>query len=221
MKTITITTAAKDVTVEVTTDPEFSSLLIREIRFTIGNALESGEQSLVASSSRGGRMKKRLLACVAAATVLIHLVASPDAWAAGVEVVVVEPAPPVVVAPAAVVVAPVVAPAPVARAAEGGALLLGLALMGAGLVLGGAGFAVLYACRSGTACYGDTTQIVGWALAAPGVVPLVVGGVIVYGVTQSNGRRASGPRGRPRLAEWGVTAGPIPGGAFAGVTVTF
>ena len=60
--------------------------------------------------------------------------------------------------------------APVRAATQGSFLLLGLGLTLGGLVLGGAGFAVLYLCREGTGCYNNTTTIVGWVLAAPGIV---------------------------------------------------
>lgn len=158
-------------------------------------------------------MVKRVTVCIAVATALVNLGATRDAWAAGGQVVVVETAPVVVVGPSP--------GAPVARAAQGGALLLGLGLIGAGLVAGGAGFAVLYACQQGTSCYSDTTQVVGWTLAAPGIVPLAIGSIIVYGVAQGNGRRASAPRVGPIMARWAFTAGPLPGGAFAGVALTF
>ena len=135
------------------------------------------------------------------------------AWAAGGDVVVVEAVAPVQVVP--------VAAPPVAAVAQGSSVLLGLALMGAGLVAGGAGFAVLYVCQTGTACYGDTTQVLGWVLAAPGIVPFVIGAILVYGATQSNGRQTSLPRAHRNIANWGVSATPIPGGAYAGVTVSF
>ena len=86
--------------------------------------------------------------------------------------------------------APRLAPAPPAalnplNPVRGSAVLLGLSLVGAGLVLGGGGFAVLYLCREGTGCHNETTTIVGWVLAAPGIIPLLVGAIILYG---SSGR---------------------------------
>lgn len=65
--------------------------------------------------------------------------------------------------------------------AKGGMFLVGLGLVGAGLVLGGAGFAVLYVCREGQSCYGDQTlRTAGWILAAPGIIPLAVGLFLLY-----------------------------------------
>lgn len=157
----------------------------------------------------------RSASCIVAASLFAVLAPGRDAWAAGGDVVVVE-----AVAPAPVQVVPVAAP-PVAAVARGSTVLLGLALMGAGLVAGGAGFAVLYVCQTGTACYGDSTQVLGWVLAAPGIVPFVVGAVLVYAATQSNGRQTFLPPAHRNIANWGVTASPIPGGAYAGVTVSF
>ena len=61
-----------------------------------------------------------------------------------------------------------------------GAILLGLAL-------GGAGFAILSECGKGTACYSEELEIVGWVLAAPGILPLAAGSIIVYVVLNSDG----------------------------------
>src|SRR5262245_17201166 len=59
--------------------------------------------------------------------------------------------------------------------------LVGLGLVGAGLVLGGAGFAILYVCREGQACHADKgLTTAGWVLAAPGLIPLAVGVVLIY-----------------------------------------
>jgi len=52
--------------------------------------------------------------------------------------------------------------------------MIGLGLAAGGLVVGGAGFAVLYACREGTTCHNRDTTVLGWVLAAPGVI-LVAG----------------------------------------------
>jgi hypothetical protein len=71
-----------------------------------------------------------------------------------------------------------VAPVPSVR---DNTFLIGLGLTGAGLVLGGAGIAVLYVCREGTDCHQDKgLQAAGWVLAAPGLIPLVVGLVLIY-----------------------------------------
>jgi hypothetical protein len=110
--------------------------------------------------------------------------------------------------------------------------LLGLALVGAGLVLGGAGFAILYACREGTSCYGydDVTgeptgksalRIVGWCLAAPGIIPLGIGLFLIY---ISSGGRGGGVHGA-RIAgsgsgfkepPWSFGFAPLPGGGGVG-----
>lgn len=101
------------------------------------------------------------------------------------------------------------------RDSRGTALLIGLGLVGAGVTLGGAGFAVLYACREGTNCHQDkTVQTVGWVLAAPGILPLVVGAVLVYGSVGGRSRGGGGgvftaPQSLPR---WSVGLAPLPGG---------
>jgi hypothetical protein len=106
--------------------------------------------------------------------------------------------------------------------------LLGLGLTVGGLVLGAAGFAVLYFCREGTDCYSQTTQIVGWVLAVPGLIPLAVGLFMLYAASDG-GRgvpgnvhgahpvtsRASSP------GRWVLTGGPIPGGLTIGAATTF
>jgi hypothetical protein len=92
--------------------------------------------------------------------------------------------------------------------------LLGLGLMAGGLVLGGAGFAVLYYCQQGTGCYNDTTQTVGWILAAPGIIPFVVGAVMVR--ISLSGRVAAAPARRPSRGFAFVPA-VIPGGGVVGV----
>jgi hypothetical protein len=144
---------------------------------------------------------------VAIATVLITTLARPEPARAQEVVVATAPAP---------------SPAQAVNAAnDGSRLLLGLALMGAGLVAGGAGFAVLYFCQQGSSCYGDATTYVGWGLAAPGIVPLVVGGILVYSVVGNSGRRTALPVART-LARVGASAVPLPGGgAIVGATFTF
>ncbi len=88
--------------------------------------------------------------------------------------------------------------------------LVGLGLTGAGLVLGGAGFAILYVCREGQACYGDQTlRTAGWVLAAPGIIPLAVGLFLIYiSVGSKGGGGAKVHSAAP------VTLGfvPLPGG---------
>jgi hypothetical protein len=87
--------------------------------------------------------------------------------------------------------------------------LVGLGLVGAGLVLGGAGFAILYVCREGQECHADQTlRTVGWVLAAPGIIPLGVGLLLLY--VSSGGR--GGTHAASALSS--LTVSPLPGGAF-------
>jgi hypothetical protein len=109
--------------------------------------------------------------------------------------------------------------APVRAATSGSLLLLGLGLTGAGLVLGGAGFAVLYACREGTSCYNSTTRTVGWVLAAPGIIPLVVGVAILYFGT-GGGRRAD-LTPTEKAGQWALSAMPLSGGGIVSGSVRF
>jgi hypothetical protein len=53
---------------------------------------------------------------------------------------------------------------------------------------------VLYVCREGQQCHDDKTlQTVGWALAAPGVIPLAIGLFLLYlTVGGKSGRIAMG-----------------------------
>lgn len=92
--------------------------------------------------------------------------------------------------------------------------LLGLGLAGAGLVLGGVGFAVLYLCREGTTCAGNTSLYIGWALAAPGVLPLVVGLAMMY--FSSGGKARADRETAASASRWVLTAAPIPGGGMVG-----
>ncbi len=105
-------------------------------------------------------------------------------------------------------------PAPVVYVDPGLRLLfLGIGLVAAGLVLGGAGFALLYYCQQGTPCYNNTTQTVGWVIAIPGVIPLAIGAVMIR---IAIGRRyAEAPSPRPR---WQFALAPTPlrgGGGLA------
>ena len=87
--------------------------------------------------------------------------------------------------------------------------------LGVGLVAGGAGFTVLYVCREGEECHSDATTAVGWLLAAPGVPPVVIGAVLIgIGLSDDDDKKASTPR-------INVTAGTLPGGGTAGLSVTF
>lgn len=118
--------------------------------------------------------------------------------------------------------APVRQPAPfrpVVRHVAMDFFLLGLGLAAGGLVLGGAGFAVLYACREGTACYGDVTTAIGWILAAPGIIPLTVGLIMMYA---SSGRsvRVSAPVNS--AGRWALSVAPLrDGGALLSGAVQF
>lgn len=112
-------------------------------------------------------------------------------------------------------------PGPVPRAsshAEVDLFLLGLGLTGAGLVLGGAGFAVLYLCRDGLACHNPTTTVVGWALAAPGVLPLAVGLVMLYLSTNRSGRVMAPVESAER---WVFGVAPVRDGALLTAATSF
>jgi len=93
-------------------------------------------------------------------------------------------------------------------------LLIGFALVGAGLVAGGAGFTVLYVCRQGEDCHSDATTAVGWALAAPGVPPVVIGAVFIGIGLSDDDKKASTSRIK-------VAAGMLPGGATGGFSMAF
>jgi len=122
------------------------------------------------------------------------------------------------------VAAPAPAPRPVGsvveRTTRGSMLLLGLGLVGGGLAAGGGGFAILYFCQRGTSCYDPTLEVVGWIIAAPGIIPLVVGGIMVYASLDSSGRNVSRPQPRT-FALTGVGATPLPSGAMLGATFQF
>ncbi len=103
------------------------------------------------------------------------------------------------------------------RDTRGGLFLLGLGLTAAGLVLGGAGFAVLWFCGEGSSCHSNSTTVIGWALAAPGILPLAAGIILLY-ITVDGGRRG----GRisqllPGGDDWAITLAPTPGGGAAAV----
>jgi hypothetical protein len=109
--------------------------------------------------------------------------------------------------------------APIRAATSGSLLLLGLGLTGAGLVLGGAGFGVLYLCREGTTCHNNTSTTVGWVLAAPGILPLVVGIAILYFGT-GGGRRAD-LTPTEKAGQWAFSVMPLSGGGMLGGSVRF
>jgi hypothetical protein len=111
-----------------------------------------------------------------------------------------------------------VAPAPL-RHARADFFLLGLGLVAGGLVLGGAGFAVLYACREGTACYSDTTTVIGWVLAAPGIIPLTVGLIMMWAASGSSGRVTT-PKTAPTQT-WAFNVLPLRDGALVSAAAVF
>ena len=96
--------------------------------------------------------------------------------------------------------------------------LLGLGLTVGGLALGAVGFAVLYACREGSTCYNQTTTYVGWGLAAPGVLPLAAGLIILYLFTGGRRGFSEAPGAKP---SWALALVPVNGGGLVGATGTF
>lgn len=100
---------------------------------------------------------------------------------------------------------------------RGSTVLIGLSLVGAGLVLGGAGFAVLYLCREGTGCHNETTTIVGWVLAAPGLVPLAIGLIMLYA---TSGRHAE-LLPSEKAGQWAFGFSPLSGGGLLSGSVRF
>ena len=108
--------------------------------------------------------------------------------------------------------------APVAHHATVDLFLLGLGLTAGGLLLGGGGFAVLYGCREGTGCYGDVTTVIGWALAAPGVIPLTIGLIMMYGASGSSGRVAVPSAATQR---WAFGVSPLRDGALFSAAARF
>lgn len=107
---------------------------------------------------------------------------------------------------------------PVVRHVSTDFFLLGLGLAAGGLVLGGAGFAVLYVCREGTACYGDVTQVIGWILAAPGLIPLTVGLIMMYASSGSS-VRVSAPSASAQ--RWAFGVAPLRDGALFSAAARF
>ena len=102
-----------------------------------------------------------------------------------------------------------------------GMFFAGLGLMAAGLVLGGAGFALLYTCQEGADCdVQGHTRTVGWILAAPGLIPLGVGALLVY---ISSGGRASVrvDNAPPATLPFAFGLAPIRGGAVSSATFAF
>ncbi|MDP1827527.1 MAG: hypothetical protein Q8L48_29925 [Archangium sp.] len=124
--------------------------------------------------------------------------------------------------PAAPVASPPYRPVPLAPAvhhARFDFFLLGLGLAAGGLVLGAGGFAVLYACREGTGCYGDVTTVIGWALAAPGIIPLTIGLIMMYGASGGRGGRVDAPASTTQ--RWAVGLAPLRDGALFSAAARF
>ena len=78
--------------------------------------------------------------------------------------------------------------------------LLGLGLIGLGLAAGGAGFAILEGCNEKSDCYTPELEIVGWVLAAPGILPLGAGLFLVYLTSDSSASREDVPSSSSRYA---------------------
>lgn len=114
---------------------------------------------------------------------------------------------------------PVSPVAPVVRHARADFFLIGLGLVGGGLVLGGAGFAVLYACYAGGGCNDGITAL-GWILAAPGVIPLTVGLIMMYAGSGSRVRVSEAPKPAP-LQQWSFGFAPLKEGGFVSAASTF
>jgi hypothetical protein len=107
------------------------------------------------------------------------------------------------------------------RDTRSGLFIASLGLIGAGLVLGGAGFLVLYTCHEGDTCDVDNhMRTVGWILAAPGLVPLAVGCLLLYISTggRANVRVDSAPQ---QTLPFALGFMPIRGGAVSSATFAF
>lgn len=104
------------------------------------------------------------------------------------------------------------------RHAKTDLFLLGLGLTLGGLVLGGAGFAILAVCQEGASCYSQTTTIIGWCLAAPGILPLAAGLIILYLFTGNRRSLADATDLKPR---WALAAVPLRGGGLVGASISF
>ncbi|MBL8917172.1 MAG: hypothetical protein JNM17_41090 [Archangium sp.] len=114
---------------------------------------------------------------------------------------------------------PISPAAPVVRHARADLFLLGLGLAAGGLVLGGAGFAVLYVCYAGGGC-SDGITVLGWLLAAPGIIPLTVGLIMMYASSGSSGRVTEAPKVAP-LQKWSFGFAPLKDGGFVSAGSTF
>ena len=96
-------------------------------------------------------------------------------------------------------------------------VLNGLLLVGAGLVAGAAGFGIMAACPRGGACYSDTLNTVAWVLAAPGIIPIVVGMFLIYAGSPSHHGLLARDSGR----RWSFTFGVTRGGGSLGAAGSF
>ena len=123
--------------------------------------------------------------------------------------------------------APVVSPppvyrpvgvSPVVRHAAFDVFFLGLGLAAGGLVLGAGGFTVLYLCRTGTECNGDVSTAIGWILAAPGIIPLTVGLIMMYAASGNRGRVAAPSSSTQR---WAFGVAPLRDGALFSAAARF
>jgi hypothetical protein len=104
---------------------------------------------------------------------------------------------------------------------RGGLLLGGLGLVAAGLILGGAGFYILYTCQPGDTCDVDNhMRTIGWVLAAPGIIPLAVGAFLVY--ISTGGRATVRVDGsEQQTLPFALGFAPIRGGAVSSATFAF
>lgn len=107
---------------------------------------------------------------------------------------------------------------PVVRHATVDIFFLGLGLAAGGLVLGAGGFALLYGCREGTGCYGEVTTVIGWVLAAPGIIPLTVGLIMMYAASGRSGRVTAPMNSSQR---WAFGVAPIRDGALFSAAARF
>ena len=109
--------------------------------------------------------------------------------------------------------------APVIHTPDSSDLVLnGFILVATGLVAGAGGFAIMAACPQNSACYSDTLNTVAWVLAAPGIIPLVVGACMIYLGTPNGRADLFAP---PPTRRWAFTFLPLPGGGAVGARAGF
>lgn len=97
-------------------------------------------------------------------------------------------------------------------------VLNGLLLVGVGLVAGAGGFGIMAACPQGSRCYSDTLNTVAWVLAAPGIIPLVVGVFFIYLGSPNHHSDLLTP---DRKRRWAFTFGVNSGGGSLGAVGRF